>query len=178
MNHKLKMFFDIAPLAIFFLAYKFFGLEKATAAIMVSTIISLSVTYWLEKKISIMPLVSGIIITLFGTLTLVLHDDTFIKMKPTLVNLIFASILLGGVYFKKSLIKYVLGNAMTLGDTGWRILSIRWGLFFIFLACLNEFIWRNFSTDFWVNFKVFGMFSLTIIFTILQMPLIKKHGQD
>ncbi len=178
MNHKLKMFFDIVPLAIFFLAYRFSGVFAATAAIMVSTIISLSVTYWLEKKISIMPLVSGIIITLFGTLTLVLHDDTFIKMKPTLVNLIFASILLGGVYFKKSLIKYVLGNAMTLGDAGWRILSIRWGLFFIFLACLNEFIWRNFSTDFWVNFKVFGMFSLTIIFTILQMPLIKKHHKE
>ena len=178
MNPKLKMFLDIAPLAVFFLAYRISGVFAATAAIMISTIISLAITYWLEKKISVMPLVSGVIITVFGTLTLLLHDDTFIKMKPTLVNLIFASILLGGVYFKKPLLKYVLGSAMSLGEDGWRILSLRWGIFFIFLAVLNEFIWRNFSTDFWVNFKVFGMFSLTIIFTILQMPLIKKHGQE
>lgn len=178
MNSKLKMLLDIGPLAVFFLAYRFSGVFAATAAIMVSTVISLAITYWIEKKIAVMPLVSGIIISVFGTLTLVLHDEMFIKMKPTLVNLIFASILLGGVYFKKSLLKYVLGSALSLGDAGWRILSLRWGMFFIFLAGLNEFIWRNFSTDFWVNFKVFGMFTLTILFTISQMPLIKKHGQD
>ena len=178
MNTKLKIILDIGPLAAFFLAYKFFGMFEATAAIMVSTLISLLITYWIEKKIAIMPLVSGVVITIFGTLTLLLHDDTFIKMKPTLVNLIFASILLGGLYFKKSLLKYVLGSAVSLGDDGWRILSLRWGVFFIFLAVLNEFIWRNFPTDFWVNFKVFGMFTLTILFTLLQLPLIKKHGSD
>ncbi|MEZ5690117.1 MAG: septation protein A [Rickettsiales bacterium] len=178
MNPKLKMLLDIAPLAVFFVCYKFFDLFVATAAIMVTTIISLIVTYWQEKKISIMPLVSGIIISVFGTLTLVLHDETFIKMKPTIVNMIFAALLLGGVYFKKSLLKYAMDSAFKLSEEGWRLLSLRWGVFFLFLAALNEFIWRNFSEDFWVNFKVFGMFTLTIIFTILQMPLIKKHLRE
>lgn len=178
MNHKLKLLLDIGPLAAFFIAYRVGGVFTATAAIMIFTIISLLVTYWIEKKIAIMPLVSGVIISIFGTLTLILQDDVFIKVKPTLVNLIFASILLGGVYFKKPLLKYVMGSAITLNEEGWRILSLRWGFFFLFLAALNEFIWRNFSTDFWVNFKVFGMFTLTILFTFLQIPLMKKHIND
>lgn len=178
MNPKLKMLLDVAPLAIFFIAYRLSGVFAATAAIMAAVIISLCVTYWIEKKIAVMPLVSGVIISLFGTLTLLLHDESFIKMKPTLVNLVFASLLLGGVYFNKPLLKYVMGSALVLSGEGWRLLSLRWGFFFIFLAGLNEFIWRNFSTDFWVNFKVFGMFTLTIIFTFLQIPLIKKHMQE
>ena len=178
MNHKLKLLLDIGPLAAFFIAYRVGGVFTATAAIMIFTIISLLVTYWIEKKIAIMPLVSGVIISIFGTLTLILQDDVFIKVKPTLVNLIFASILLGGVYFKKPLLKYVMGSAITLNEEGWRILSLRWGFFFLFLAALNEFIWRNFPTDFWVNFKVFGMFTLTILFTFLQIPLMKKHIND
>lgn len=178
MNPKLKLLLDIGPLVAFFLAYRFSGVFAATAAIMAATIISLLVTYYIEKKIAIMPLVSGVVIAVFGSLTLLLQDEQFIKMKPTLVNLIFASILLGGVYFKKSLLKYVLESAMELSDEGWRILSLRWGVFFIFLALLNEFIWRNFSTDFWVNFKVFGMLTLTMLFTILQIPLIKKYGKE
>jgi intracellular septation protein len=150
----------------------------ATAAIMAATVISLIATYRIERKIAVMHLVSGVVISLFGTLTLLLHDESFIKMKPTLVNLIFAGLLLGGVYFNKPLLKYVMGSALTLSGDGWRILSLRWGFFFIFLAALNEFIWRNFPTDFWVNFKVFGMFTLTIIFTFFQIPLIKKHMQE
>lgn len=185
MNPKLKMLLDIGPLAAFFVAYRFSGAtndeEKiyiATAAIMASTIISLLITYWIEKKIAIMPLVSGVVITIAGTLTLVLQDGTFFKMKPTLVNLIFAAILLGGVYFKKPFLKYAMGSALTLSEEGWRILSVRWGIFFIFLAGLNEFIWRNFSQDFWSDFKVFGMLTLTIVFTFSQMKLIKKHMKD
>ncbi len=186
MNSKLKLLLDIGPLAVFFLAYKLSGAiqdEKgrilaATAAIMVATIISLAVTYWIEKKIALMPLISGVVISTFGTLTLLLQNDMFIKMKPTMVNLIFASILLGGLCFKKPLLKYVLGSALELTDEGWRILSLRWGLFFVFLAVLNEFIWRNFPTDFWVNFKVFGMLTLTMIFTAMQIPLINKHGKE
>ncbi len=177
-NHKLKMVLDIGPLAAFFLAYKLSGVFAATAAIMLCTLLSLAATYCIEKKIALMPLVSGVIITIFGTLTIVLHDDTFIKMKPTFINLIFAAILLCGVYLKKPLLKYVLGSAVNLNEQGWRTLSVRWGLFFIFLAVLNEIIWRNFSTDFWVNFKVFGMFTLTIIFTMCQLPLIKKYEQE
>ncbi|MEK6746412.1 MAG: septation protein A [Pseudomonadota bacterium] len=178
MNSKLKLLLDIGPLAIFFFTYRFAGVFAATAAIMGTSIISLIITYWIEKKIAVMPLVSGVVIATFGTLTLLLQDDTFIKMKPTLVNLIFASVLLGGLYFKKSLLKYVLESALEMSDEGWRILSLRWGLFFIFLAVLNEFIWRSFSTDFWVNFKVFGMLTLTMLFTFLQIPLIKKYGKE
>ena len=122
-----------------------------------------------------MPLISGIAIAVLGGLTLYLRNDYFIKIKPTLVNLLFASILLGGLYFRKSMFKYVLGHAFQLTEEGWRRLSLRWGLFFICLAVLNEVIWRNFSTDFWVNFKVFGMFTLTMVFTIFQLPLIKKY---
>ncbi len=139
------------------------------------TLLSLAITYAMEKRVAVMPLVSGIAVTLLGGLTLFLHDETFIKIKPTLVNLLFAAILLGGLYFGKPMLKYLLSDALQLTDEGWRKLSLRWGLFFIFLAVLNECIWRNFPTDFWVNFKVFGMFTLTMLFTLSQIPLIKKY---
>ena len=178
MNNKLKMVLDIAPIAIFFVAFKLFGVITATAALMVATSASLLVTYLKTKKIATAPLVTGIVIAIFGTLTIVLHDDFFIKIKPTLVNLIFASLLLGGLACKKTLLKNVMESAVSVDERGWQILTLRYGLFFVFLAGLNEVIWRNFSTDFWVNFKVFGMFSLTILFTLLQTPLIKKHGLE
>jgi intracellular septation protein len=175
MNSKLRLALDLGPLLVFFVAYRTSGLLAATAALIVFTAISLLVTYIMEKKIAMMPLVSGIAVTIFGGMTLFLQDELFIKMKPTIVNMLFASILLGGVYFKKPLLKYLLGEAMQLEEKGWMILSMRWGFYFMFLAALNEFIWRNFSTDFWVNFKVFGMFTCTIIFTMSQIPLIKKY---
>lgn len=175
MNSKLRLALDLGPLLVFFLAYRFHGLLAATAALIVFTCISLAVTYLIEKKIAVMPLVSGIAVAVFGGMTLLLQDELFIKMKPTIVNMLFAAILLGGVYFKKPLLKYLLGEAMQLEEKGWMILSTRWGFYFVFLAVLNEFIWRNFSTDFWVNFKVFGMFTCTMIFTFSQIPLIKKY---
>ncbi len=178
MNPKLKILLDIGPLAVFFLAYKLADVYAATIGIMLATILSLGVTYWIEKKISPMPLISGVIIAIFGALTIMFHNDSFIKMKPTMVNIIFGSILLGGLYFKKPLLKFALGSALNLSDKGWQVLSLRWGIFFLFLAGLNEFIWRNFPTDFWVNFKVFGMLTLTMVFSLLQLPLIKKYGND
>lgn len=178
MNPKLRLMLDLGPLLVFFVAYRVFGLLAATAALIVFTMISLLVTYVLEKKVAVMPLVSGIAVAVFGGMTLLLQDELFIKMKPTIVNMLFASILLGGVYFKKPLLKYLLGEAMQLEEKGWMILSMRWGFYFIFLAALNEFIWRNFSTDFWVNFKVFGMFTCTMIFTMSQIPLIKKYWRE
>lgn len=175
MSSRTRLLLDFAPLAVFFVAYKFYGIMAATAAIMAVTFISLFITYHYEKKLSIMPLVTGVMVAVFGTLTLILDDAQFIKMKPTLVNLIFASVLLVGVAMKKGLLKYVLGAAFSLHEEGWRKISFRWGLFFLFLAVLNEYIWRNYSQDFWVNFKVFGMFTLTIVFTIMQVPLVKKY---
>ena len=178
MHKNLRLTLDFGPLLAFFLAYRFAGLLAATAALIVFTLLSLAVTYAKEKQIAVMPLASGVVVTVLGGLTLYLHDETFIKIKPTLINLLFAAILLGGLCFGKSLFKYVLGHAFSLQEKGWRILSLRWGLFFIFLAALNEIIWRNFPTDFWVNFKVFGMFTLTMLFTISQIPLIKKYWME
>jgi intracellular septation protein len=178
MNNNLKMILDILPLAIFFIAYKLLGLTFATGLLTLATALSLAITYWKTKKISLAPLVSGVIIVIFGTLAVVLHDDFFIKIKPTLVNLVFSGLLLGGLYYKKILLKHVLNSALSMDERGWWLLTRRFGLFFLFLAGLNEFIWRNFSTDFWVNFKVFGMFTITILFTILQTKLIKKHSVD
>lgn len=174
-DKKLRLVLDFAPLTAFFITYRLAGLASATAILVVLTIISLSIVYYRERKIALMPLISGIMVSVFGGLTLFLHDDTFIKIKPTIVNLIFATVLLVGAYIRKPALKYLLDDAIQLTDKGWLILSMRWGFFFIFLACLNEFIWRSFSTDFWVNFKVFGMFTLTMLFTASQLPLIKKH---
>lgn len=175
MSQKLRFALDMGPLLVFFLCYRFAGLMPATFALILFTAASLGITYTMEKRISPMPLVSGVAVAIFGSMTLILNDELFIKIKPTLVNLLFASILLGGVMFKKPLLKYVLESAVKITDEGWMILSRRWGLFFIFLAALNEYIWRHYPTDFWVSFKVFGMFTCTMGFMLLQLPLMKKY---
>lgn len=185
MHPNLRLALDFAPIAVFFVAYHLGGLPAATVALIVVTAGSLGFIYAVEKKIAMVPLVSGILVTVLGGLTLYLNDDVFIKMKPTFVNLLSAGILLIGLYgFKKPLIKYVLGSVIPMTEKGWRALSARWGFFFLFLAALNEVIWRHFSTDTWVNFKVFGMLTLTMVFTGLQLPLINREmveeppGQD
>ena len=175
MGATTKLILDLGPLLLFFLAYRTFGLLAATGTLIAFTLLSLALFYWREKRVAMMPLVSAIAVTIFGGLTLVLKDELFIKMKPTFVNLLFAAILIGGVYYKKPLLKFLLSDAFSISDEGWMKLSLRWGWFFIFLAGLNETIWRNFSTDFWVDFKVFGMFTLTMAFTLSQLPLIKKY---
>lgn len=170
-----QLLLDLGPLAAFFATYKLIGLIEATAVLIVATMLSLVYTYSKTKHIPPMPLVTGILVAVFGGLTIYLNDEQFIKIKPTIVNLLFAAILLAGLFFKKSLLKVALGSALELKDEGWQKLSLRWGLFFVFLAGLNECIWRNFSTDFWVNFKVFGMFALTLVFTAAQYSLIKRY---
>lgn len=176
MHGLLRLALDLGPLLIFFLVYRISGdVLPATAALIPATLVSLGIIYFVEKKIAVMPLVSGVAVAIFGGLTLLLADDLFIKMKPTFVNLLFATILLGGVHFKRPMLKYALSEAMQLTDKGWMILSRRWGFYFLFLAALNECIWRTFPTEFWVNFKVFGMFTLTMLFTFSQVPLINKH---
>ncbi|EFO32405.1 intracellular septation protein A [Roseibium sp. TrichSKD4] len=187
----LKLALELGPLGVFFLfnsrgeqiAESFPILQKvgepiflATAAFMVAITISLTVSLWLTKRLPIMPLVSGVVVLVFGALTLWLHDELFIKLKPTIVNCLFGAILLGGLFFGKSLLGYVFDSAFKLTDEGWRKLTFRWGLFFFVLAAINEIVWRNFSTDFWVNFKVFGVMPITLIFTMTQLPLIQKHA--
>lgn len=188
-----KLALEMGPLIIFFfanargkvLADTFPSLAGlggpifiATALFMVAMIISLTVSYMLTRSLPIMPLVSGAVVLTFGALTLFLQDDLFIKLKPTIVNVLFGGVLLIGLYFGKAFLKIVFESAFALNDKGWRILSLRWGLFFLFLAILNEVIWRNFTTDFWVAFKVWGVMPITMLFACLQMPLLNKYPAD
>jgi intracellular septation protein len=187
----LKLALELGPLGVFFLfnargeqiAAAFPVLQQvgkpiflATAAFMVAISISLVVSLWLTKRLPIMPLVSGAVVLVFGALTLWLHDDLFIKLKPTIVNCLFGTVLLGGLLFGKALLGYVFDSAFRLTDEGWRKLTFRWGVFFFVLAAINEIVWRSFSTDFWVSFKVFGIMPITLVFTLTQLPLIQKHA--
>ncbi|KAA9369236.1 septation protein A [Ochrobactrum quorumnocens] len=186
----LKLALELGPLLVFFFAnargeslierFPLLGqigepIFLATALFMVATVIALAVSWSMTRTLPMMPLISGIVVLVFGALTLWLHNDTFIKMKPTIVNTLFGAILLGGLLFGKSLLGYVFDSAFKLDAQGWRKLTFRWGLFFVFLAIVNELVWRNFSTDAWVSFKVWGIMPITIVFTLSQMPLIQKH---
>jgi intracellular septation protein len=192
-NPMLKLVLELGPLLVFFFAnargewlvQKFpvlsgFGgpIFIATGLFMAATAIALAVSWLLIRALPIMPLVSGIVVLIFGALTLYLQDDIFIKMKPTIVNTLFGGALLGGLYFGKSLLGYVFDSAFSLDAEGWRKLTFRWGLFFLFLAIVNEVVWRNFSTDAWVTFKVWGIMPITLAFTLSQMPLILRHSLD
>ncbi len=175
-NPLLKLALELGPLAIFFFANSRFGIFTATAVFMVAITIALAASWALTRKLAIMPLITGIVVLVFGGLTIYLHNDLFIKLKPTIVNCLFGSILLGGLYFGKSLLGYVFDSVFKLTDEGWRLLTFRWGVFFFVLAVINEIVWRNFSTDFWVSFKLFGFMPITLAFTLFQMPLITKHS--
>ena len=187
-----KLALEMGPLVVFFLANSY-GDELAatfpiladlggkifvgTACFMVAMAISLTLTWILERRLAVMPVVTGIMVFVFGALTLYLQDDTFIKMKPTIVNVLFGSAILGSLLvFKYPVLKVIFSSALQLNDTGWFKLSIRWGLFFFVLAIVNEIVWRNFSTDFWVAFKVWGTMPMTIVFMLFQIPLMSKHA--
>ena len=170
-----KLLIDIGPLAVFFIFYTRSGLQASILPFMVATVIAVLFSYILEKKIPIMPTVGAAIVLLFGGLTIYFDNDVFFKMKPTIINVLFAVILYGGILINKPLLKYLLGAALKLEEAGWKILTQRWIGFFIALAVLNEIVWRTQSTDVWVNFKVFGILPITFIFTMTQFPLIKKY---
>ncbi len=174
-NQLTKLVLEIGPLVIFFISNAKFGIFAATAAFMVAISISLGLSRMMFGKIAIMPLVTGIFVLVFGGLTLWLKDETFIKLKPTIVNILFACIMLGGLYFKKLIWKLLFGDVFHLTDEGWRQMQLWWGLFFILLAVLNELVWRNFSTDMWVNFKVFGIMPLTFLFSLAMLPIMMRH---
>ncbi len=171
----LKMALEMGPLALFFAGNSYGGIYVATIVFMVATIVALGLMWVLVRKIAVMPLVSAVVVMVFGSLTLVLQDDHFIKMKPTMVNALFGILLLGGLVFRKPLLPYVLDGMVKLTDAGWRILSIRWGIFFLVMAVLNEVVWRSVSTDAWVNFKTFGYLPLTFIFAMAQAPLMSRY---
>lgn len=176
MNPQIRrLLLDLGPLLIFFAGFKYLGIFGATAAFMVAVLIALAVGWLVEKKISPMPLVTAILVVIFGGLTLYLRNDIFIKMKPTVLYAFFGGTLIGGLGFNRLFIKYVFAQAFELDETGWRQLTWRWGLFFLLLAVLNEMVWRNASTDTWVAFKVWGIIPLIFLFALAQTPFVMKH---
>jgi intracellular septation protein len=178
LSHGLKMALDFAPLVAFFIAYKLGGVYWATSIIIALTILSLIIGYVVTGKIAKFPLFSGILITVMGGLTLYLQNDMFVKMKPTAANLIFASILGGGLLTNRMFLKDLLGSAMVLPEAAWRNLTWRWVVFFLVLAGLNEYVWRTMSEATWVNFKVFGLMGLTLLFALANAPFMAKHMQQ
>ncbi len=178
LNPILKLALDIGPLVLFFAVNSKFGIFAATGSFMVAALIALAVAYSITRRIEVMTLVTAVIVLVFGSLTLVLHDETFIKLKPTIIYLLFGGTLLGGLFFDKPLLGTLFDQMFQLTEEGWRKLTWRWVLFFFALATLNEIIWRTQSTDFWVSFKLFGVVPLTFLFGALQMPLIKKYSLE
>ena len=175
LNPLLKLALELGPLGIFFLANQRAGIFTATGIFIAATLVSLAIHYALVRKLPIMPLVSGVVVVVFGGLTLFLQDELFIKLKPTIVNTLFGLTLLGGLYFRKPLLAIVMDSMFNLTDEGWRKLTFRWAIFFFVLAALNEIVWRTQTTDFWVSFKVFGIMPLTIVFALAQTPLLMRH---
>lgn len=180
----LKLALELGPLVLFFFGNAYaerFGIAGdrrifvATSLFIAATVVSLGLHYVLVRKLPIMPLISGVVVVVFGGLTLALQDEVFIKLKPTIVNTLFGLVLLVGLYFGKPLLAIVLDSMFELTQEGWRKLTLRWALFFFVLAALNEIVWRTQSTDFWVSFKVFGIMPLTIAFALAQTPLMIRH---
>ena len=196
LNPFLKLALEMGPLLLFFFANsrpqlfiplvgpllpqavsgEKIGIFVATAVFMVAILISLTVSYALTRHLPVMAMVTAVIVVVFGGLTLVLQDDTFIKMKPTIIYLLFAGVLLGGLAFNRPLLAIVFDSVFDLTEEGWRKLTLRWAIFFLALALLNEIVWRTQTTDFWVSFKVFGVLPLTFVFAALQYPLLQKYA--
>ncbi len=175
MNPLLRLLLEAGPLGLFFLFNAKAGLMVGTGVFMAAITVALIVNWLLERRLPVMPLVGCVFVLVFGGLTLWLDNDLFIKIKPTVVNLLLSCTLFVGLFLKRNLLKVVLGAALELKEEGWRILTIRWAWFFLFLAVANEIVWRSFDTDTWVNFKVFGIMPISILFSMLQVPVIMKH---
>jgi len=178
LNPILKLVLDIGPLVLFFAANAKFGIYVATGSFMVAVLIALAVSYLMTRHIAVMPLVTAAIVLVFGGLTLFLHDDLFIKLKPTIIYVLFGGTLLGGLAVGKPLLETLFDSVFHLTEEGWRKLTWRWVLFFFALAVLNEIVWRTQTTDFWVSFKLFGVVPLTFLFGALQYPLLVKYNTD
>ena len=177
-NPALRLALDLGPLLIFFGVNALYGIFAATGVFMVAIIAALIASRILTGKFAKMPLVTAVLVLVFGGLTLYLQDETFIKIKPTIIYILFASVLLGGLAVKRIFLQTALGEAFQLTVTGWRLLTYRWAGFFIFLALANEAVWRSMSTDNWVSFKVFGLLPLTLLFAVMQTGFLQKHAES
>lgn len=173
----LKLLVEVGPLVVFFVVNARAGIFWGTGIFMAATVVSLIASRILLGRIPVMPLVTGACVLVFGGLTLWLQDDHFIKIKPTIVNALFAGVLFAGLLSGQSFLKIVFGEVFRLTEDGWRKLTLRWACFFIFLAMLNEVVWRTFSTDVWVSFKVFGIMPLTMAFAVAQIGLLRQYEQ-
>ena len=178
LNPTLKLVLDIGPLVLFFAINARIGIYAATGVFMVAVLAALAVAYVLTRRVEIMPLVTAVVVLIFGGLTIVLHDATFIKLKPTIIYVLFGGALVAGLAMGKPLLGIVFDSVFDLTEEGWRKLTWRWALFFFVLAVLNEIVWRNFSTDVWVSFKLFGVVPLTFLFGAAQLPLLTKYAAD
>jgi len=179
MNPQLRRFFlDLGPLFIFFAAYRYLGIYAATGVFMVAVLVALALDYVFERKLSPVPLMTAVLVLIFGGLTLYLKNAIFIKMKPTALYLLFGLTLLGGLYFNRLFLKYLLSLGFEMPDSAWRTLTLRYGIFFLVLAAANEIVWRNFSESVWVDFKVWGVVPLIFLFTLSQAPFLMRHQPD
>jgi intracellular septation protein len=178
LNPIFKLVLDIGPLVLFFAANSRFGIFAATGAFMVAVLSAIAISYVITRHIAIMPVVTAVIVLVFGGLTLVLHDDLFIKLKPTIIYVLFGGTLLAGLALDKPFLSILFDQMFHLTEEGWRKLTWRWVLFFFALAIANEIVWRTQTTDFWVSFKLFGVVPLTFLFGALQMPLINKYSLE
>lgn len=172
----MKFLVELGPLVVFFIVNSRAGIFWGTGCFIAATIASLIASRFLFGRIPVMPLVSGVVVLVFGGLTLWLQDELFIKLKPTIVNSIFAAVLFGGLLLGKSLLRYLFGDVFSLDEEGWKKLTFRWACFFVFLAILNEFAWRLLTTDQWVTFKVFAIMPITMAFAISQVGLLQRHA--
>ncbi len=175
MSSLVKFAVDFGPLLVFFLVNAKFGIYGATGAFMAAIVVALVVAVAIERRVPKVPLFTAAVVLVFGGLTLYLNDDTFIKLKPTIINALFAGLLFGGLAMNKALIKPILGAVWAMDEVGWRRLTFRWACFFLVMAIANELVWRNVSTDAWVTFKVFGYLPLTLLFSLTQIPLMQRH---
>jgi len=166
---------EAGPLVVFFVVNRMEGIMAGTGAFMAATLVSVVLSHRLDRRLPLMPLISCGFVMLFGGLTLALDDALFIKIKPTVVNLLFAAVLGIGLALKRPFLKMLMGAMIELDDQGWRVLTLRWAVFFVVLAVLNEIVWRSMSTDAWVNFKVFALMPLTLLFGLANVPLIMRH---
>jgi intracellular septation protein len=174
LNPMVKLVLELGPLALFFAVYSKLGIFAATGVLMAGVVVTLGVSYAMLRRIPIMPLVTAAIVLIFGSLTLVFHDETLIKIKPTVLYLLFGVALFVGLAIRKPLLKVLFDGALHVTEEGWRILTWRWAFFFLALAVLNEIVWRTQTTDLWVKFKTFGFMPLTLLFALAQAPLIMR----